>query len=61
LEIDRKYYVEKQLLPPVDRLFETLGIKKSDYYNGICASKKDRTILKTNGKAITQKSLFSYE
>jgi DNA polymerase I len=61
LEIDRKYYIETQLLPPMERFFDVLGIKKNSYYNGLTASKKDKVLLKTNGKSSLQKNLFSYE
>ncbi|MDT7858707.1 MAG: DNA-directed DNA polymerase [Candidatus Aenigmarchaeota archaeon] len=29
LKIDTKYYIENQILPPVERIFEAVGIKKS--------------------------------
>jgi len=61
LEIDRKYYIETQLLPPVERLLKVLGIDKKKYYNGMTTSKKDKVLLKTNGKNVMQKNLFSYE
>lgn len=61
LEIDRKYYGETQLLPAIDRFLKVLGIDKSKYYRGISSSKKDKIILKTNGKNVMQKNLFSYE
>jgi len=61
LEIDRKYYIEKQLLPPMDRFFKVLKIDRSKYYKGLNSNKKDRIIMKTNGKNEMQKSLFSYE
>jgi DNA polymerase elongation subunit (family B) len=61
LEIDREYYIEKQLLPPLDRFFEVLGIKRNSYYNRQVNNKNDKKILQTNGRAITQKNLFSYE
>jgi DNA polymerase I len=30
LKIDSKYYIESQLLPPLERVFDALGIKKSE-------------------------------
>ncbi len=30
LPVDSRYYVESQLLPPVERIFEAMGIKKSE-------------------------------
>lgn len=30
LKIDSKYYIENQLLPPLERVFEALGIKRSE-------------------------------
>ena len=30
LKIDSKYYIESQLLPPLERVFEALGIKRSE-------------------------------
>ena len=61
LEIDRKYYIETQLLPPVDRLLKVIGVFQSSYYNGFNSNKKDKKILRSDGKVITQKSLFGYE
>jgi DNA polymerase I len=61
LEIDRDYYINTQLIPPIDRFFKCLNIKKELYYNGTINLKKDIIILKTNGKNVMQKNLFSYE
>jgi len=61
LEIDRKYYIETQLLPAIDRFLKVVGIEKSKYYRGLNSSKKDKVVLKTNGKKEIQKNLFSYE
>lgn len=33
LKIDSKYYIESQLLPPLERVFEAIGIKKSELLN----------------------------
>ena len=30
LKVDSKYYIENQLLPPLERVFEALNVKKSD-------------------------------
>ena len=30
LELDSKYYIENQLLPPLERIFISLGISKSE-------------------------------
>jgi hypothetical protein len=30
LKIDSKYYIESQILPPLERVFEAIGIGKSD-------------------------------
>lgn len=61
LEIDREYYIETQLLPPIDRFFKCINVDRKSYYLGINGSKKDKILLKTNGKTEMQKSLFSYE
>ena len=61
LEIDRNYYINTQLIPPIERFFKCLNIKKELYYNGTINLKKDIIILKTNGKNVMQKNLFSYE
>jgi DNA polymerase I len=61
LEIDRNYYINTQLIPPIERFFNCLNIKKELYYNGTINLKKDIIILKTNGKNVMQKNLFSYE
>lgn len=61
LEIDRKYYIETQLLPPIDRFFKCINVSRKAYYLGLQSSKKDKILLKTNGKSVKQKSLFSYE
>jgi DNA polymerase I len=61
IEIDREYYIEKQLLPAIDRFMSVLGVKKSKYYNGLNGNKNDRIVITTSGKKEMQKSLFSYE
>jgi len=33
LKIDSKYYIESQLLPPLERVFEAIGIKRSELLN----------------------------
>jgi DNA polymerase I len=30
LKVDSKYYIESQLLPPIERVFESMGIKRSE-------------------------------
>ncbi|NOZ81758.1 MAG: DNA polymerase elongation subunit [Candidatus Micrarchaeota archaeon] len=35
LEIDTEYYVENQLLPPLERIFEVCGIKKNEILEGV--------------------------
>jgi DNA polymerase I len=32
LKIDSKYYIESQILPPLERVFDAMGIKKSDLF-----------------------------
>jgi DNA polymerase I len=61
IEIDREYYIEKQLLPAIDRFMGPLGIKRSKYYNGLNGNKNDRIVIAKTGKKELQKSLFSYE
>ncbi|HLD57332.1 MAG TPA: hypothetical protein VJA47_03445, partial [archaeon] len=34
LELDSNYYIENQLLPPVERIFTALGISKSELLGG---------------------------
>ncbi|MFH0830303.1 MAG: DNA polymerase domain-containing protein, partial [Candidatus Aenigmatarchaeota archaeon] len=34
LEIDSTYYIENQLLPPLERIFEALGISKTELLEG---------------------------
>jgi hypothetical protein len=34
MEIDSQYYVESQLLPPVERIFEALGISRIELLEG---------------------------
>ena len=34
LKIDSKYYIESQLLPPLERVFEALGVNRSDLLGG---------------------------
>ena len=33
LKIDTKYYIENQILPPIERLFEAVGIKRSAIFS----------------------------
>jgi len=34
LKIDSKYYIESQLLPPLERVFEAIGVNRSDLIDG---------------------------
>jgi DNA polymerase I len=34
LKIDSKYYIESQLLPPLERVFESIGVNRSDLIDG---------------------------
>jgi len=43
LKIDAKYYIENQVLPPIERIFEAVGIKKN--------------VLFSNGKQISLTSI----
>lgn len=33
LKVDAKYYIESQLIPPLERIFEVLGVKRGDLLN----------------------------
>jgi DNA polymerase I len=33
LKIDAKYYIENQILPPIERIFEAVGIKRSAFFS----------------------------
>jgi len=46
LKIDTKYYIENQILPPIERIFEAVGIKKN--------------ALVSNGKQMSLSSLNAY-
>jgi len=35
LEIDSQYYVENQLLPPLERIFEALGVSRTEVLEGV--------------------------
>jgi DNA polymerase I len=57
--IDRKYYIDKQILPPLLRILEAFGIKKEQLIQGI--QQKDATILRDEPlKPLKQKSLFDF-
>jgi DNA polymerase I len=57
--IDRKYYIDKQILPPLLRILEAFGIRKEQLIQGI--QQNDATILRDEPiKPLKQKSLFDF-
>jgi DNA polymerase I len=59
MPLDTEYYVEKQILPPVLRIFETFGVTK----DRLCMGRGQRNLFGFGGegqKAQKQKSLFDY-
>jgi DNA polymerase I len=60
LKIDAKYYIENQILPPVERIFEAVGIKRSALLsNGRQISLTSISIQKDNNKK--DKPLSNFE
>lgn len=60
LQIDSKYYIENQLLPPLERIFSAMGVSKSELLgNGkqiglldvLNNNKKEEPLIKENGNA----------
>jgi DNA polymerase I len=59
IPLDTEYYVEKQILPPVLRIFETFGVTK----DRLCPGRGQSNLFSFGGegqKAQKQKSLFDY-
>ena len=58
LPLDTEYYVEKQILPPVLRIFETFGVTK----DRLCAGRGQSSLFSFSepAKAQKQKSLFDF-
>ena len=59
MPLDTDYYVEKQILPPVLRIFEIFGVTK----DRLCAGRAQSNLFSFEGaaqKAQTQKSLFDF-
>ncbi len=58
LPLDTEYYVEKQILPPVLRIFETFGVNK----DRLCTGRGQSNLLYfgETAKAQKQKSLFDF-
>jgi DNA polymerase I len=58
LSLDTEYYVEKQILPPVLRIFESFGIGRE----GLCKESGQSSLLSFSGapKQQRQKSLFDF-
>lgn len=58
LPLDTEYYVEKQILPPVLRIFETFGVDK----DRLCTGRGQSSLLCFGGEAKQQKqkSLFDF-
>jgi DNA polymerase I len=59
LPLDTEYYVEKQILPPVLRIFESFGIGRE----GLCKESGQSSLLSFSGtpKQQRQKSLFDFK
>ncbi len=59
MPLDTEYYVEKQILPPVLRIFESFGVTK----DRLCAGRAQSNLFSFEGsaqKAQKQKSLFDF-
>jgi len=57
IPIDTEYYVEKQILPPVLRIFETFGISRDK----LCCDMKQSSLFHfREAKTQEQKSLFDF-
>ncbi|MFB3765939.1 MAG: DNA-directed DNA polymerase [Methanotrichaceae archaeon] len=60
IPLDTEYYIEKQLLPPVLRIFETFGINRTK----LCQDMKQSSLMgfgeTTEAKPQKQKSLFDF-
>jgi DNA polymerase I len=59
MPLDTEYYVDKQILPPVLRIFESFGVTK----DRLCAGRAQSNLFSFEGaaqKAQTQKSLFDF-
>lgn len=59
LRVDSKYYIENQILPPLERVFEAIGISKSE----VLGAGKMLTIMEAmkNPQKIEKKTLQSFE
>ncbi|MEM5802294.1 MAG: DNA polymerase domain-containing protein [Candidatus Aenigmatarchaeota archaeon] len=60
LKIDSRYYIENQLLPPLERVFEAIGISKSELL-GIGKQMMLLDAIKNNAKKTEGKILESFE
>ena len=59
MPLDTEYYVEKQILPPVMRIFESFGVGK----DRLCVGRGQKSLFsfgEVAPKAATQKSLFDF-
>jgi len=48
LEIDSQYYIENQLLPPLERIFDALGVSKTELIEGT----RQRSLVEMLGKKV---------
>jgi len=58
ITLDTEYYVDKQILPPVLRIFESFGVSKDQ----LCSSRAQSSLFSFAGgcKPLKQKSLFDF-
>ena len=59
IPLDTEYYVEKQIIPPVLRIFESFGVSKDQ----LCSSRAQSSLFSFAGecnKPLKQKSLFDF-
>ena len=49
LKIDSKYYIESQILPPIERVFEAMGISKSELF-GVGKQRILADVIKSNSQ-----------
>jgi len=58
IPLDTEYYIEKQILPPILRIFESFGITKDMLYRE--CGQKNLLSFSAEANSQKQKSLFDY-
>lgn len=60
LSLDSEYYIEKTIIPPLERIFNLVGVNVRQWYNEMPKYQALRKIIKNGGEDKGRKTLEAY-